>query len=83
MIGVMIARYLAGIIIGYFLGSIPWGVIITKRLAKVDVRQYGSGNIGATNVGRVVGRRWGLLGTRMYWFGGAKRKAPPRCCLPD
>jgi len=50
MIGVMIARYLAGIIIGYFLGSIPWGVIITKRVAKVDVRQYGSGNIGATNV---------------------------------
>jgi len=60
MIAVMIARYLAGIIIGYFLGSIPWGVIITKRLAKVDVRQYGSGNIGATNVLRTAGWKTAL-----------------------
>ena len=57
----MIARYLAGIIIGYFLGSIPWGVIITKRVAKVDVRQYGSGNIGATNVLRTAGWKVALL----------------------
>ncbi|MGP8080965.1 MAG: glycerol-3-phosphate acyltransferase [Dehalococcoidales bacterium] len=53
--GMMIARYLAGIIIGYLLGSIPWGVIITKRMAKVDVREYGSGAIGATNVLRTAG----------------------------
>ena len=53
----MIARYFAGIIIGYLLGSIPWGVIITKRMAKVDIREWGSGNIGATNVLRTAGWR--------------------------
>jgi glycerol-3-phosphate acyltransferase PlsY len=59
--GMMIARYLAGIIIGYLLGSIPWGVIITRRMAKVDVREWGSGAIGATNVLRTAGWKIALL----------------------
>ena len=44
----------------YLLGSIPFGVIIA-RAHGVDLRAHGSGNIGATNVGRVLGRRWGYL----------------------
>lgn len=44
----------------YLLGAIPFGLLI--GLARgIDVRQHGSRNIGATNVGRVVGRRWGQL----------------------
>jgi glycerol-3-phosphate acyltransferase PlsY len=44
----------------YLIGSIPTGFLI--GLAKgVDVRRAGSGNVGATNVGRVLGRRWGYL----------------------
>lgn len=46
--------------IGYLAGSIPFGLLIGKA-KRVDVRRAGSGNIGATNVGRVLGRRWGLL----------------------
>ena len=47
-------------VLGYLLGSIPFGLLI--GLARgVDVRRHGSGNIGSTNVGRVLGRRWGLL----------------------
>ncbi len=43
----------------YVLGSIPFGVIIAKARG-VDITAHGSGNIGATNVGRVLGKRLGL-----------------------
>ena len=45
------------VILGYLLGSIPFGVLIGKRSAKVDVRQYGSGKTGTTNVLRTAGRK--------------------------
>ena len=40
--------------IGYFLGAIPFGVLVGK-LWKKDIRQYGSGNVGFTNAWRVLG----------------------------
>jgi glycerol-3-phosphate acyltransferase PlsY len=43
----------------YLLGSIPFGYL-AGRLKGIDIRQHGSRNVGATNVGRVLGRRWGL-----------------------
>ena len=45
----------------YFLGSIPWGLILTRMFTSVDIRQLGSGNIGATNVRRVAGTTLGIL----------------------
>ena len=53
----IIAKFIAVVIIGYLLGSIPYGLLMSKGSAKVDVRQYGSGKIGATNVLRTVGRK--------------------------
>lgn len=53
----IIAKFVAVVIIGYLLGSIPFGVLISKRMAKVDVRQHGSGKIGTTNVLRTVGKK--------------------------
>ncbi len=44
---------------GYLSGSIPFGLLI--GLAKgIDIRQHGSGNVGATNTGRVIGTPWGV-----------------------
>ena len=46
--------------LAYLLGSIPFGFVIAKCKG-VDIRKVGSGNIGATNVYRSVGKSWGLL----------------------
>lgn len=48
---------LLGIAAAYLSGSVPWGVVLGKLLKGVDIRQYGSGNTGATNSMRVLGWR--------------------------
>lgn len=48
-------------IAAYFLGSIPFGLLLTKALGRGDVRKVGSGNIGATNVARAAGLPAGLF----------------------
>lgn len=50
-----------GIIISYLLGSISSSTLITRAVAKVDIRDHGSGNAGATNTLRVIGAKWGIL----------------------
>lgn len=57
----IIAKFVAVVLIGYLLGSIPFGLLIAKRSGKVDVRQYGSGKIGATNVLRAAGGKAAAL----------------------
>jgi glycerol-3-phosphate acyltransferase PlsY len=57
----IIAKFFAVVIMGYILGSIPFGLIISRRRAKVDVRQYGSGKTGATNVLRTAGSKAAAL----------------------
>ncbi len=53
-------RELLWIVSAYLIGGIPFGYLI-GRLRGVDVRTVGSRNIGATNVFRTVGKKWGLL----------------------
>lgn len=51
---------LISILIGYFLGSIPFGLLIGKKVKGIDIREHGSGNVGATNVTRLLGKEWGI-----------------------
>lgn len=52
----------AGLVaLGYLCGSIPFGVVVTRLFTSKDVRAHGSGNIGATNVARVAGKKVGAL----------------------
>lgn len=46
--------------VGYFLGSIPFALVIGKIFYKTDIRQFGSGNLGGTNTGRVLGKKAGI-----------------------
>lgn len=46
----------ASVVLAYLLGSIPTGFIFAKLLKGVDIRRHGSGNVGATNVFRIVGK---------------------------
>ncbi len=48
-------EYLGLLIIGYFIGSIQIPIMAGKILKKIDIRDYGSGNAGSTNVARVLG----------------------------
>lgn len=45
----------------YLLGSVPFGLLISQKVARLDITKAGSGNIGATNVAREVGLRWGVI----------------------
>ncbi|MEN8005456.1 MAG: glycerol-3-phosphate 1-O-acyltransferase PlsY [Candidatus Krumholzibacteriota bacterium] len=47
------------LILAFGLGSVPFSFIIAKRVKGIDLRQYGSGNLGATNVFRTLGPGWG------------------------
>lgn len=48
------------IIIGYLLGAIPFALVIGKLFFKTDIRNHGSGNLGGTNAGRVLGKKAGV-----------------------
>ena len=49
------------IVIGYIVGSIPWALVIGKVFYKKDIRQFGSGNLGGSNAGRVLGGKAGVI----------------------
>jgi glycerol-3-phosphate acyltransferase PlsY len=60
MAGLSVATLLL-VLVGYLVGSIPFGMILARILGGKDVREHGSGNIGAANVSRVVGPVAGIV----------------------
>ena len=55
---ISILKLILAFVIGYVIGSIPTGYIAVKLIKKEDVRNYGSGSTGATNVKRILGTKW-------------------------
>ena len=53
-------KILFAMVLGYLFGSIPWALVIGKVFYKTDVRNFGSGNLGGTNAGRVLGKKAGV-----------------------
>jgi glycerol-3-phosphate acyltransferase PlsY len=49
------------IVLAYLIGSIPTAVWVSKKYFGIDIRDYGSGNAGATNTFRVLGQKWGTI----------------------
>jgi glycerol-3-phosphate acyltransferase PlsY len=54
------AYFLPWLILGYLMGSCPTGYVVVKLVKGEDIRKFGSGNIGATNVARVLGKKWAV-----------------------
>lgn len=59
MIVVQIFGFLILFVLAYLVGAIPFGLVVGKLFYGVDVRQHGSGNVGTTNVFRVLGKKAG------------------------
>ncbi len=49
------------ILAGYLAGSCPTGYLLAKYIKNVDIREFGSGNIGATNAGRLLGKKYAVF----------------------
>src|SRR3954464_5457650 len=81
----MIVALLA-LIVAYLIGAIPFGWLIARSHG-IDLFHAGSGNIGATNVGRVLGKRFGLLVFALDFLKGAlpalAATVPGRTVLTD
>ena len=72
------------VVLGYLLGSVPFALVIGKGIYRVDVRHHGSGNLGATNTGRVLGL---LAGGTVMILDAAKASLivilSVRCCVDE
>lgn len=49
------------IFVAYLIGSVPTALIISRKFFNIDIREYGSGNMGATNTFRVLGSKYGTI----------------------
>lgn len=76
------------VVLGYLSGSVPFGLLLVRMARGVDVREEGSGNIGATNVARVAGKGLGVLVLLLDALKGAlpvllaRSASPPGSVLP-
>jgi glycerol-3-phosphate acyltransferase PlsY len=79
----MISNLIITLIIAYLLGSIPFSFLLGKIYKKVDLREHGSGNVGATNALRVLGWKTGVLAMLLDMFKGVAAIYIASSLLPE
>lgn len=77
------ALYVLIIVLAYLLGSIPSGLIMGKVFHGIDIREHGSGNLGATNAFRTLGVKSGIVVTLADILKGTLATALPGLLQPD
>src|SRR6516165_6141604 len=70
------------VLVSYLVGAVPFGYLVA-RWRGVDILRQGSGNIGATNVGRLLGRRFGVLVFLLDFAKGALPVLAAGLAAPD
>lgn len=78
----LVARIVGALVVAYLVGGIPWALIIGRLFYKVDPREHGSGNLGATNVFRVLGARAGIATLLLDALKGATAVAITMAIVP-
>ena len=73
----------SAIVVTYLIGSIPFGYIYGKLFKKIDIREHGSGNIGATNILRTFGTKAGLIVLSLDILKGVIPVVLARMLLPE
>ncbi len=68
------------LVLGYLFGSLPTGYVVVRAKNEQDIRTVGSGNIGATNVGRVLGKKWAVIVTIVDMLKGGAAVMLCRAC---
>ena len=71
------------VLAGYLAGSCPTGYLVVRLFRGSDIRSFGSGNIGATNVGRLMGKKWAVGVAAFDMFKGGIVVHAARLCGAD
>lgn len=79
----MIIYQILFLVFTYLLSSVPFGLILTKTFASKDIRQFGSKNIGATNVTRIAGKKLGFATLILDGLKGATMVIAARFIFSD
>ncbi len=76
------AVLLGWLVFSYLLGTVSWSYLIVRKVKGMDLRDFGSGNLGATNAGRVLGRRYAVGIYVLDFLKGLAAVLPARHLFP-
>lgn len=79
----VVTKFVVSALVSYLIGAIPFALIVSKTMAGVDISKYGSGNIGGTNVLRVLGKRAGAIAMALDVIKGAAAVLAARAIVGD